>query len=153
MNLKNTRRNLLVLSNTFKKLKSMDDLLHANTSLIKASMWCRKTMEAIGSENPYAKFDGKRIEAADIAPTFDPTEEVLSQDILDKGLIYTIDQMREFLTSSVKEAFDFYKEEDDITIRLALQAVTQYMIEARMYLGRALGKIRDEGENAPEVTL
>ena len=103
MNFRELRRGMIVLVNTLDKMRKSRELAATKTSAQKAMMWTGTYMKfAKLGDNPYAKHDGNRETVKDIEPMFDATNDSFSKEILDKGLIYTVDQMREYLGSQIE---------------------------------------------------
>lgn len=167
MNFRELRRGMIVLVNTVDKLRRSRELSSANTSAQKAMMWTGTYMKfAKLGDNPYAKHDGNRETVKDIEPMFDATADTLSKEILDKGLIYTVDQMREYLQKQLEALMGYmtdvqtmhdieqnFTPEEIIHTNMCMFNIYTNLTETRMWLGMELGRIREEGEDAPEVKL
>ena len=160
MNFKELRRGMIVLANTVYKLPSSRELSASRTSLQKAMMWIGTYMKfAELGDNPYAKHDGNRETVKDIDPMFDATAETFSKEIMDKGVIYTSDQMRTYLqeqldaiivymtsTEGLSELEANYTPAQVVHTSLCLTNIYTNLTEARMWLGMELGRIRDEAQ-------
>lgn len=156
MNFKETRRNLMVLSNTVAKLKKSRELTIARTSLQNAMMWSGTFLKESGQgDNPYAKLDGKRTSVEDIEPMFEATSNTIDKEFFKEGEIVVIDKLREFLDElheAVLEYVDNPKDLGDvsqkklITLNMILFNVLNHITEARMWLGMELGRMRDESK-------
>lgn len=155
MNFRELRRGMIVLSNTIKKLEGSRELSLSNTNVQTAMMWTGTYMKfsKLG-DNPYAKHDGNRKTVADIEPMFDATNDTFTKDILDKGAIYTIDQMRTYLGEQIEAIIAFTISEDsnydveltkseEVQADLCVLWIHKHLTEARMWLGMELGRIRD----------
>ena len=149
------RRGMMVIANTIDKLPRSRELSTTKTAAQKAMMWCGTyVLHAKLGDNPYAKHDGNRETIDDIAPMFDATSSVLSRDILDKGVIYTVDQMREYLKKQI-DAVVAHITSHDINEDLSHTEIVHTnmcifnlytnLTETRMWLGMELGRLRDEG--------
>lgn len=160
MNLKEVRRGMMVLVNTIDKLAEQGDtsreLNLSRTSAQRAMMWCGTLLKESGiGDNPYAGKDGQRTTVEDIEPMFDATSETLNSEILAAGLIVTVDQMREYLGNQISACSDFVTsvEYNDIVqdaspqthFQVGMAGANLYtsLVEARMWLGMELGRIRD----------
>ncbi len=167
MNFQDLRRGMIVLQNTLGKMRRSRELSSVNTSAQKTMMWTGTYMKfAQLGDNPYAKHDGNRETVKDIEPMFDNTNDTLSKEILDKGLIYTVDQMREYLSNQLDSIMAYMTDverivkleenldaNDLIHTNMCLFNIYTNLTETRMWLGMELGRIREEGENAPEARL
>lgn len=167
MNFRELRRGMIVLVNTIEKLGKSRELSSVKTSAQKAMMWTGTYMKfAKLGDNPYAKHDGNRETIEHIEPMFDATNDTLTKDILDKGLIYTVDQMREYLGAQIDALMKYMTDvdrmqqteqnltpEEIIHTNMCMFNIYTNLTETRMWLGMELGRIREEGENAPEVIL
>lgn len=160
MNFRELRRGMMVLSNTIDKLRRSRELSLVKTSSQTAMMWTGTYMKfAKLGDNPYAKHDGNRETVEHIEPMFDATSDTLSKDILDKGLIYTVDQMREYLGKQLDSIMVYMTDvdrmqetemnmspQDIIHTNMCLFNIYTHITETRMWLGMELGRIREEGE-------
>lgn len=164
MNYRELRRGMIVLVNTIDKLqnnlqketgRTSRELSLVRTNLQTTMMWTGTFMKfAKLGDNPYAKHDGNRTEVKDIEPMFDATEETFNQEILDKGLIYSVDQMREYLQKQLdslmqdKESLikEFESEEQEMHLALCYTNIYKHLTESRMWLGMELGRIREESK-------
>ena len=167
MNFRELRRGMIVIANTLDKMRRSRELSATKTSAQKAMMWTGTYMKfAKLGDNPYAKHDGNRETVKDIEPMFDDTNDTLTKDILDKGLIYTVDQLREYLGKQIdgvmgymtdidkmQEVEQNFTPEDIIHTNMCLFNIYTNLTETRMWLGMELGRIREEGEDAPEARL
>lgn len=159
MNFKETRRGFMVLVNTLDKLaetgNTSRELALSKTAMQKAMMFTGTTMKfAKLGDNPYAANDGKRTSVEDIEPLFDATDNVLPPEILDQGLIYTIDQMRQFLDNQLDAIATFMVDEEnglqqpetekeEFQVAMSIMSLYQCTTEARMWLGMELGRQKD----------
>lgn len=153
------RRAMMVIANTIDKLPRSRELSTTKTTAQKAMMWCGTyALHAKLGDNPYAKHDGKRETIDDIAPMFDATSDVLAKSILEKGLIYTVDQMREYLAKQIDALMGYMTDKDKLHMQemsmspteiihtnMCLFNVYTNLTETRMWLGMELGRIREEG--------
>ena len=167
MNFKELRRGMIVLVNTLDKMRRSRELSATKTSAQKAMMWTGTFMKfAKLGDNPYAKHDGNRETLEHIEPMFDATTDTLSKNILDKGLIYTVDQMREYLGQQLdaviaymtdmerlSQAEENFTPEQIVQTNMSIFNIYTNLTETRMWLGMELGRIREEGEDAPEARL
>ena len=167
MNFRDLRRGMIVLGNTIKVLekkyypegRGSRELSTTKTSAQKAMMWTGTYMKfAKLGDNPYAKHDGNRETVADIEPMFDTTNDTFTKDILDKGAIYTIDQIREYLDKQTSALVNYVASGEDSKVYVdnglspeeLMQAsmcifnIHQNLTETRMWLGMELGRMRDE---------
>lgn len=157
MNFKELRKGMIVLANTIKILPPSRELSLAFTSAEKTMMWSGTYLKYSKSgENPYAKQDGTRKTEKDIEPMFDDTTETFDTKILKQGTIYTVDQMRTYLASQLEELMVYVtipelsrdieknlNQEEIIHINMCIVNIYTNLIEARMWLGMELGRIRD----------
>lgn len=167
MNFRELRRGMIVLTNTLEKMRRSRELSSVKTSAQKTMMWTGTYMKfAKLGDNPYAKHDGNRNTVADIEPMFDDTNDTLSKEILDKGLIYTVDQMREYIGKQLDSIMAYmtdvdrmheiemnFTPEEIIHTNMCMFNIYTNLTETRMWLGMELGRIREEGEDAPETKL
>lgn len=167
MNFRELRRGMLVLANTLDKMRQSRELSIAKTAVQNSGMWAGTCLSAgkLG-ENPYSENDGKRIDETDIKDLFDKTSQSLSKEIVGKGLIYTVDQMREYLSKQSDALTDFvldrygtFLEEGEFTekemfeMEVAIFNLKTQLITARLWMGMELGRIKIEGVDAPQETL
>ena len=150
---KQIRKEMMILVNTIKTIQGSRETSLVVTKLQEAQMWAGEYLKASGEgENPYAKKDGKRKTIEDIEPLFDATSDTLAKGILEEGQIATIDMVRtilekrakDVLQNSMTKAFDLDMEyEKKIQISVCLNKIHTSMMEAKMWLGMELGRIRD----------
>ena len=163
MNFKELRKDMIVLSNTVPLLKPSRPLSLVLTHLQTAMMWTGTYMKfAKLGDNPYAKHDGNRKTIADIEPMFDNTEKTLDKEFIKAGTIVTADQMRVYLEKQSDALIQYIASgsdgklmidnhispEDVMQASMSLFNIHKHLMEAKMWLGMELGRIRDlrEGE-------
>lgn len=156
MNFTELRKNLMITYNTLEVMS----LNSRNLSIIKSkieesAMLAGKLLELSGQgENPYAEKDGTRISVEDIIPTHKNTFDVYDRAIMDKGHIYVIDEMREYLQREIsglmnKETLSMLDSDDEEVEFIAMSIVLglhKNLLTARMWLGKELGRIRNESK-------
>lgn len=141
------------------------ELSSVNTSVQKAMMWSGTYLKFSGTgENPYAKQDGHRETLKHIEPMFDATNAILTKDILDGGLIFTVDKMRTYLQEQLDALMEYmtnterlaekeinYTNTQLVNTNMCMFNIYTNITEARMWLGMELGRIRDEGIENPKA--
>jgi hypothetical protein len=115
----------------------------AARSVTLARMWMGEFLGALGGENPYAENDGNRESIEDIIPTVDkaPSEQLYQPESEDE-FIKHIDKLREDLRDMNRAFHNGLKQLDGYPM-LPTAFVYQHITEGRLWLGQALGSIRD----------
>ena len=115
-----------------------------------AKMWLGQVLKRIGTENPYP--DSKNAANTKIAPTADVWTGDVEKAMEGIGHIQKVKQMRSELTSVYedieKNQWDFNRELNILGYH-SLTKSWEYIIEANMWLGMELGRIKRE-ENSEE---
>jgi CO dehydrogenase/acetyl-CoA synthase gamma subunit (corrinoid Fe-S protein) len=151
-----TRVKLDQLTKAVKSLKGSREISISITSLQNGRMWLGQVLEVIGTENPYVN-DGKRHTVNDIHKLSDASDSGL--DLTAMNHIEKVDFLRESIKDlkiklgklNKEKAVEMLENADDRKFLIAseqfltcLSYATKYVIEARMWLGQELGRIRDE---------
>lgn len=154
MNYREIRQKMIVFVNTIETMQPSRELSATKTSLQLTQMWLGTYMKfAKLGDNPYAKHDGNRKSVKDIEPLFDDTNIVWSKNVdTEEGLIYCIDGLRQELqlfiddlvTEVQKENFIPESQEQEMHCGIAIVNIYKNLTEARMWLGMALGAIRNK---------
>lgn len=123
------------------------ELVCYKQSLMMGRAWLGKALGALGEETPY-KNDGKRETKADIEPATDlcSPKEFDPVEFAQHTYVYQIDKLREMIKIVVEDLgnpiADFRNKYYNYA--LCMQRSNQHLEEARMWLGYALGVLRDQ---------
>jgi hypothetical protein len=155
MDFRQTRQDIMVLVNTIKSLEVSSRPISTSITMVEtAMMWCGTYLKVSGlGDNPYAKHDGNRKSVKDIEPLFDATNNILVKQ--GANHIETVDMIRQEIGKVADNIFKYMEDGEDIELvendehaeMLSAQALFNChsrLLEARMWLGMELGRIRDE---------
>lgn len=134
----------MVFANSIDKLDSSRELSLAKTATQTAMMWSGTMLKHYNNgETPY-KNDGNRETVADIEPMFEATTDTIHQDYYQRGHVVVVDQLRVTLGSWIEEVENDVLGREDTSIKNFVGVnIYQHLVEARMWLGMELGRLRD----------
>jgi len=143
--IKEYRVKLDKISNVMLVMPKSREISIAITSAQNAKMWLGKTLQYLGSENPYP--DSKNAANSKIEEPTDTWVGDLDRELNGIAHIQKVKQLR-------KELTDIYNEIESIQ-DISLETITfhtvinswNYIVEANMWLGMELGRILNEKKN------
>lgn len=115
-------------------------------------MWLGRVLKGLGAENPYP--ESKNVLNTDIAPTSDVFEGDVRKNLAGIGHLQQVKLMRKRLTDCYEELQSIKDEQNNSiinsenknvkSIMLAIHKSWEYIVEANMWLGMELGRIKNE---------
>lgn len=143
------------LDNHFTTLGQMTpsrEISIAITSTQNGKMWLGRVLKGLGAENPYP--ESKNVLNTDIAPTSDVFEGDVRKNLAGIGHLQQVKLMRKRLTDCYEELQSIKDEQNNSiinsenknvkSIMLAIHKSWEYIVEANMWLGMELGRIKNE---------
>jgi hypothetical protein len=139
---------------TLQEMKPSREISIAITSTQNGKMWLGQVLKGLGADNPYPQ--SKNVLNTEIAPTSDVYEGDVRKVLEGVGHLQQVKLMRKRLTECYEELQSvkyelkkpsFNSENDNVvSIKLALNKSWEYIVEANMWLGMELGRIKREGK-------